>query len=182
MPEIAMHIMDLVQNCITANATHIRILLGIDTLPDMLSVEIADDGKGMAPDFLENVTSPFTTTRTTRKVGLGIPLMKAGCEGAEGQFEIRSTQGVGTTLKGSYRLSNIDRPPLGDFTGTVHMLITCNPQIDFYIEMRRDEERCVLDTEEIRAQLGDVPLNDPSVSTWIKEYLEEGQQEVGIVA
>ena len=182
MPEIALHIMDLVQNCISAMAKHIRILLMESFVANTLEILIADDGKGMSEEFLERVTSPFTTTRTTRRVGLGIPLMKAGCEMAGGSFSITSKLGEGTAISGTYQLDHIDRPPLGDFVGTVHTLITCNPDIDFRIEIKSDTQEICLDTQEVRAQVGDSPLNQPDVSMWIKEYLEEAMKQANIQA
>ena len=171
MPEIALHIMDLV-----------RILLMESFVANTLEILIADDGKGMSKEFLERVTSPFTTTRTTRRVGLGIPLMKAGCEMAGGSFSITSKLGEGTAISGTYQLDHIDRPPLGDFVGTVHTLITCNPDIDFRIEIKSDTQEICLDTQEVRAQVGDIPLNQPDVSMWIKEYLEEAMKQANIQA
>lgn len=174
--------MDLVQNCITAMASQIRILLDVSVLKDCLKLVIADNGKGMSKEFVEKVTSPFTTTRTTRRVGLGIPLLQAGCESAGGTCTIESELGVGTVITGSYQLSHLDRPPLGDFVGIVHNLIVCNPTIDFKIEMKSDTGEVILDTAEVKQQLGGVPVNDPDVSIWIKEYLEEGMAEVNISA
>lgn len=180
MPEIALHILDLVQNCITALASLIRISLFESKDDDTLTVEIEDNGKGMDEEFLSRVVSPFTTTRTTRKVGLGIPLLKAGCEGTGGTFDITSKLGVGTRLSGTYVMSHLDRPPLGDFVGTVHSIIVCNPDLDFVIEMKTDKGKEVLDTREVKKQLGGVPLNDPDVSTWIGDYLKEAYKETGI--
>lgn len=182
MPEIALHILDLVQNCITALATQIRILLTVSIARNVLSVEIADNGKGMSEEFLKKVVSPFATTRTTRRVGLGIPLLKAGCEAAGGSFKICSALGKGTSIYGAYQLDHIDRPPLGDFAGTVHSLIVCNSQIDFYIEANSDQGSFHLDTAEIREQLGSVPFTQPEVSIWLKEYLDEGMAEAKISA
>ena len=178
MPEIALHILDLVQNCISALAKHIGIFLTESDSDDFLEVEINDDGKGMDSEFLSRVTSPFTTTRTTRKVGLGIPLLKEGCESTGGTFTIDSTLGKGTRLVGRYVKSHIDRPPLGDFAGTVHSIIVCNPDIDFIVKMKTDDGEVVLDTMQVREQLGGVPLNDPDVSGWLSEYLSEGMSEV----
>lgn len=181
MPEISLHILDLVQNSISAGAKHIRILLGMSHQEDRMTLTIEDDGCGMDPEFLARVTNPFTTTRTTRKVGMGIPLLKAGCEATGGTFEITSEKGVGTKMVGSYVLSHLDRPPLGDYAGTAHMLIVCNPDIDFYVEASTDADTFVLDTQEVREQLGgEVPLNAPEVSVWLSEYLAEGIQELNL--
>ncbi len=179
MQEIALHIMDLLQNSISAGATHIRITLVVCVESDMIIVSIEDNGKGMEREFLERVISPFTTTRTTRKVGLGIPLMKEGCEQAGGNFTISSTPGKGTFLEGSYKLSNIDRPPLGDFVSTVHTAIVCNPDIDFTVEVKGDEDEVSLKTTDIKEQSG-LSVDYPDVSLWISEYLSEIMEQTGL--
>lgn len=179
MQEISLHIMDLMQNSITAGATLITLSVEADEKEDTLSITLEDNGKGMDSEMLSRVTSPFTTTRTTRKVGLGIPLFKAGCEQTGGYFEINSTKGVGTKLKGVYVLSNVDRPPLGQIASTLHTLIICNPQIDFAFLVRRNEDVFELDTRQVRQILGDeVPLDAPDVSSWLLENLSEGIQEI----
>ena len=109
-----MHILDICQNSISANAASIQIILNIDEEKDKLQIIIWDNGCGMSEDFLKKVTSPFITTRTTRKIGLGIPLFKAGCEACDGSFEITSVRNQGTEVKAEYRLSHIDRPPMGE--------------------------------------------------------------------
>lgn len=174
MKEIALHIMDIVQNSITANATLIEISLEIASREDTVSVTVKDNGKGMSREMLMHVTSPFVTTRTTRKVGLGISLFKAGAENSGGSFTIDSEEGKGTELSAVYVLDNIDRPPIGDFAGTAHSLIVCNPAIDFVIRVVIDGREDALDTREVRKVLGqDVPLDLPDVSAWLKENLDE---------
>ena len=139
MKEISLHIMDIVQNSITANAALIELFLNIQRCKNRLSIIIKDNGKGMSKEMVASVTSPFVTTRTTRKVGLGIPLFKAGAENAGGMFEISSELGKGTEVKAVYVLDHIDRPPIGDFAGTVHSIIVCNPGIDFVVSVTLDE-------------------------------------------
>ena len=176
-----MNVLDVAENSMRAQAANVTIRIVEDSAADILSISIEDDGCGMDPEFLARVTNPFTTTRTTRKVGMGIPLLKAGCEATGGTFEITSEKGVGTKLVGSYVLSHLDRPPLGDYAGTAHMLIVCNPDIDFYVEASTDADTFVLDTQEVREQLGgEVPLNAPEVSVWLSEYLAEGIQELNL--
>lgn len=179
MQEISLHILDLVQNSITAGATLIRITMELKTAEDCLSFSLADNGKGMSEEMVERVTSPFTTTRTTRRVGLGIPLFKAGCEMTGGSFSITSKLGEGTELCGSYQASHIDRPPVGDYTGTVHSILVCNPGIDFVVTIKKDGEEFVCDTRQLKEVLGEsVELSQPEVSVWLKEYLEEGYEEI----
>lgn len=178
MKDISLHLMDIVQNSITANATLIEIVFAIDTATEELTVTIRDNGKGMPEELLKRVESPFATTRTTRKVGLGIPLFKAGAERSGGRFSISSEVGKGTTVCAVYGLYNIDRPPLGDLAGTMHMLVVCNPDIDFDFKASYDSECFELDTREVRKVLGSVPLNDPGVGQWLEENFVEGLEDI----
>lgn len=169
-----MHIMDVVQNSISAGASLIEVLLSVNFYKDSVALMIHDNGKGMDEEFLKGVTSPFVTTRTTRKVGMGISLLKAGVEATGGSFEIQSKLGKGTSIQAIYVLSNIDRPPIGDFAGTMHTLIVCNPNIDFVVDFQYNHQHDRLDTREVRAVLGEqVPLDTPDVSLWLKESLRE---------
>lgn len=128
----------------------------------------------MSEEMLAHVTSPFVTTRTTRKVGLGISLFKAGAERTGGSFSIDSQLGVGTVVRAVYVLDNIDRPPIGDFAGTVHSLIVCNTGVDFCVKVNIDGNEGSLDTREIKKVLGDgIPLDMPDVSAWLRENLDE---------
>ena len=175
MRELSLHVLDLAQNSLTANASRLDILIAVDHKADTLSITLRDDGKGMAPDFLKSVTSPFTTTRTTRKVGLGIPMFKANAELTGGSFDIESEVGVGTRMTANFVLSSIDRPPLGDMPATMVSLIVSNPKFHFHLEYTvDDQEPFAFDTEEIQAVLGPVPLDAPEVVSWIEGYIREG--------
>lgn len=178
MRELSLHILDLAQNSLTANATRLDILIRINHEKDNLSITLADNGKGMAPDFLKSVTSPFTTTRTTRKVGLGIPMFKANAELTGGSFDIESEVGVGTRMTANFVLSSIDRPPLGDMPSTMVSLVVANPAFHFHLEYAVDKEAFVFDTEEIRQVLGGVPLDTPEVLSWIEGYIQEGMESL----
>lgn len=174
MKEISLHIMDIVQNSITADATLIEVSLDIQYANNMVSIAIRDNGRGMSKEMLAQVTSPFVTTRTTRRVGLGISLFQAGTQASGGEFCIDSTEGVGTALQATYGLDHLDRPPIGDFAGTMHTLIVSNPDIDFLVTVIVDGAQDVLDTREVREALGnDVPLDMPDVSLWLRENLDE---------
>lgn len=174
MKEISLHIMDIVQNSITAGASLIEVELSVSHAQNLLSVSIKDNGKGMSSEMLAQVQSPFVTTRTTRKVGFGISLFQAGATATDGFFEIDSTLGEGTLVRASYVLDHIDRPPIGDFAGTMHVLITGNPDLDFVVCFSLEGTVEKLDTREIREVLGsEVPLNTPDVSLWMKENLDE---------
>lgn len=155
MKEISLHIMDIVQNSVRAQASHIGVCLWCDQDANELTVVITDDGTGMSEEMVARVTDPFVTSRTTRRVGLGLSLLKAGAEGTGGRFEVSSKLGEGTSVRAVYVMDNIDRPPIGDFGGTVHSIIICNPQLDFRVEVALPgQEKTVLDTEEVREVLG----------------------------
>lgn len=174
MRELSLHILDLAQNSLTAGASRLDIIVEIDHKKDLVAITLSDDGKGMAPDFLKTVTSPFTTTRTTRKVGLGIPMFKENAELTGGTFSIESTVGAGTKMRAGFVLSSIDRPPLGDLAATMISLVVSNPEFHFHLDYLVDGQPFSFDTEEIRAVLGPVPLDSPEVVSWMKDYLEEG--------
>lgn len=178
MKDIASHLMDIVQNSISADASRIDITLSVDNPSDRLLLEIKDNGKGMDKEMLERVTNPFTTTRTTRKVGLGIPLFKEGAERTGGEFSIDSEVGVGTVVSAEYVMSNIDRPPLGDFSGVCSTLVICNSDLDFKILVRSDGNEYDMDTEEMKVMLDGIPFSNPEVSRFIIDNIKEGLDDV----
>ena len=174
MKDLSLYMLDQTQNYIRAGAT--RMIIEVDAQPetDKLSFSLEDNGSGMDEATVERVQNPFYTTRTTRKVGLGIPLFKEGAEQAGGEFSLWSKLGVGTVIKGSYRLSHLDRPPMGDLAGSVLTLVMANPELDFSVTFRWGEEAFLFDTVQIRQELDGVPLDIPEVQAWMKEYIYEG--------
>lgn len=178
MPEISLNILDVTQNSISAGSKLIQITVTADTKKDKLSIVIKDDGCGMTSDQIKSVTDPFYTTRTTRKVGLGIPFFQYAATATGGHFKIESVVSKGTTVTADFVLSHIDRMPLGDMTSTIHTLITMNPAIDFLYTYTVDERSFTLDTREFRNVLGDLPFDFPDVSNYIKEFLSDNKREV----
>ena len=178
MTEISLNILDVAENSIRAQASLIEITVDADCEKNRLTVLIKDNGCGMSPEQLEKVTDPFFTTRTTRKVGLGIPFFKMAALGADGDFEIVSKVGEGTQVRAEFELDHIDRMPLGDMNGTIYTLIHFNPNIDFCYVYRYNGREFVLDTRQMREILGGVPLNIPEISEYIREYLEENKRDV----
>ncbi len=181
MRELSLNVMDIAQNSISAGASLITITVVEDQPGDTLSISVEDNGKGMSEETVKKVIDPFYTTRTTRSVGLGVPLFKMEAEMTGGSFTIQSQLGVGTNLTAVFKPSSVDMIPLGDINGTVQLLISCNPTLDFlYRRTLRDEKgqrEFVLKTAELRQILGeDVPLDNPDVVLWIKEYLGEQTQ------
>ncbi|HHV09493.1 MAG TPA: ATP-binding protein [Clostridiales bacterium] len=177
MTEISLNVLDIANNSIRAGAGLIEITVQIQRDRDALTIIITDDGCGMTPEQLKSVEDPFFTTRTTRRIGLGVPFFKMAALSTEGSFKIDSTPGSGTTITAVFGLTHIDRMPLGDMNSTIHTLITLNTHIDFLYTYSFDGNQFTLDTREFRQVLGDVPLNSPEVSAYIKEYLTENQNE-----
>lgn len=178
MRELSLNVMDVAQNSVRAEATLVRISVTESDNDDRLTIEIADNGCGMTEEQVQQVIDPFFTTRTTRKVGLGVPLFKLSAEQTGGSFDIQSEKGVGTTTTASYVKSHVDMTPLGDINSTVKILIQCNPEIDFVYTCATDNGSFSLDTRELREVLGDVSLDTPDVLEWIADYLEENTKSI----
>lgn len=178
MNEISLHILDIVENSIAAGATLIVIEIIENAAEDSITVTVSDDGCGMDDNMARSAQEPFTTSRKTRKVGLGLPLFKEGCLGCGGEFAVRSAPGCGTVVTGSYRMSHIDRPPLGDIAGTVYMLVAANPELDFKLRHSAGKEEYSFNTQEMRQILGEVPLDDPGVQQWLRQYLNEAEKDL----
>ncbi len=178
MKELSLNVLDLAQNALSAGARHIEIAIEESEADDRLSLRIADDGSGMDPDFLAGVTDPFVTTRTTRPVGMGIPLIKMAAEMAEGDFRIRSQKGEGTELTATFRRSHMDRMPVGDMAGTLAALVQGAPDVDYIYTRTTDCGSFTFDTALIRKELEGVPLGEPAVLNWIREYIVSGEAEV----
>lgn len=178
MTELSLHVLDIAENSVRANASLVEITVTVDTAADTLTICIKDNGDGMDKELLEKAADPFYTTRTTRKVGLGIPFFKYSAEVTGGHFYIYSQVGIGTEIGCTYILSHIDRIPLGDMVSTIHTLIIFHPDIDFLYLYQVDKEFFILDTREFREVLGEVPFEAPEVSSYIKEFLTENTKEV----
>ena len=178
MQELSLNVLDVAENSVRAGASLVEITVEEDTAADRLTITIADDGKGMTPEQVQQVSDPFFTTRTTRRVGLGIPFFRRAAELSGGGLEIQSTPGKGTVVTARFGLSSIDRMPLGDMAGTIRTLVQCNPAMDFRYVRVLDGRRMEMDTREFRQVLVDVPLDDPQVLGFLGEYLTENTREL----
>jgi anti-sigma regulatory factor (Ser/Thr protein kinase) len=178
MKDLSMHVMDIAQNSITALAGTIRIEITEDGTAGTYCIEISDNGEGMSAGMLSRVTDPFFTTRKTRRVGLGIPLLKMNCERAGGWLKIESEPSKGTRVTALLGLKNIDRPATGDMAGTIALLVSSNPAIEFTYKHTTDNGTYVFNTEEMKDALEGIPVNDPAVYPLIKEMLNENIREL----
>lgn len=196
MKELSLNILDIAQNSITAEADLVEITL--DETDTTLKLSIKDNGYGMSPEFLASVADPFSTTRTTRKIGMGIPLLKLAAEQTGGGITLRSTQrsvdpeNCGTEITAFFHKDHLDFTPLGDIVSTVCTLLQGFPDVDYVFTHRivkgekagetgtENETVICVDTRDMRVILGDdVPLNDPMVLLWVRDSLEEQYAEAG---
>lgn len=176
MKDIAFHITDVAENCIRAGATEMKI--GVALEGRKLTLTIVDNGCGMSPETIEKATNPFYTTRTTRKVGLGLPFLIQNAEQSGGGVTIDSTVGVGTTVTATFMLDNIDCPPVGDLAGTLMLIMTGNPDINTVFSVSDEGEEFVISTEEIKEAMDGVPIGHPEVSTLVRDILKANIAEI----
>ena len=178
MKELSLNILDIAQNSIHAEASLVQILLDEDE--ETLRLAIFDNGRGMSESFLATVTNPFSTTRTTRKVGMGLPLLKLAAEQTAGWMTVTSRERAlypethGTEVTALFYKNHLDFTPLGDVISTMVSLVQGSPEVDFFYCHVMPENTIELDTREIREVLGgDIPLSSPDVLVWIRATLEE---------
>ena len=173
MRELSLNVLDIAQNSIAAGASLTEILVKENTEEKTLLIGIYDNGKGMTPEQVENVKDPFFTTRTTRKVGLGIPLFKLAAEQTGGSFTITSQVGVGTRVDALFKTDSIDFTPLGDMASTIATIVSMNEDKDFVYTRSIDGKEFTFKSSDIKKILDGVPLSEPSVISWIQDYIAE---------
>lgn len=178
MKELSLHILDIVENSIKARASLIELIIDEDLAKDVLSIEVKDNGVGMSEEVLEKVINPFYTTRTTRKVGLGIPLLKENAERCGGFLKIISQEGRGTQLIAEFQHSNIDRPPLGNLADTIVAIINNELMQEFILERIYNGASYSLDTREIKQVLEVDSLAESDILLWIKDYINTNEKEL----
>jgi len=178
MLELSMNILDIVENSTRAGASLIQIGVTEDRENDILRIEIADDGEGMKPDVVKRVLDPFYTSKTVRRVGLGLPLLSHASQITGGSLAIESKKGKGTTVTATFGYHHIDRQPLGDMPTTLTTMIAGNPGVDFIYTHRSDNRDYTLDTREVKNALEDVPIGHPKVIQFIKENIRDGLKEI----
>lgn len=178
MRELALHLLDIAENSVAANASTIEIAVDEDLKTDRLKLAVTDNGKGMDAATVASVVDPFVTSRTTRKVGLGIPLLKEAAELCNGYLKIDSTVGKGTRLECEFQHSHIDRMPLGDVAGTLLTLVIANPHIRWLLHYRVNDATFEFDSLPIVEELGDVPLTEPSILAFVRQMLQDGIADV----
>lgn len=171
MQELSLNVLDIADNSVKAGAKNIEINISVQG--NVLTIEIKDDGCGMSKEFLSKVTDPYSTTRKTRNVGLGIPFFKMEAELSGGEFTIESEEGKGTDVKATFMIDSIDRPPLGDLSETITALLPACNERELKMNFEVNDEKFVFDTRELKEQLEGVPVDEPYVLQFVKEMIQE---------
>ncbi len=174
MRELSLHLLDIAENSISAGASRIVISVREDLVADELWLQVADNGKGMSEEMVANVLDPFVTTRTTRRVGLGIPLLKQAAEACGGFLKVESEQGIGTTLTAKFQHSHIDRMPLGDLGDTMITLLLGTPAVNWVFNYQYNDQCFEFDDTEVKEVLGDMPLSDFRVIEFLSNTISDG--------
>ncbi|MFI5144776.1 MAG: ATP-binding protein, partial [Ignavibacteria bacterium] len=154
MKDLSLHILDIIENSVRAGAKKIDILIEQNSKEDVLKICINDNGKGMEKKLMKNAADPFFTTKKSKKVGLGIPLLKQAAESSNGKFSIESKKRKGTKIEAEFQNSHIDRKPLGDIAETFISAVLMAPETDFIFRYKKDGSGFVLKTKELKKQIG----------------------------
>lgn len=178
MEDISLHVLDIAENSIGADATLITISISEDTAKDLFSVEIEDNGRGIPEGMRSKVLDPFCTTRTTRKVGLGLPLLAQAARETGGDISVRPGSASGTIVTATFKKSHIDMKPLGNIAETLIVLIAGNPQIDFLFNYKKNGNTFSLDTRLIKKDLDGVPINSSPVLSFLRDYLGASLRDI----
>jgi anti-sigma regulatory factor (Ser/Thr protein kinase) len=181
MREIALHLLDIAENSVAANASTIEIGVLEDLRADRLSAVINDNGKGMDEAMVARICDPFVTSRTTRKVGLGIPLFKAAAEACNGGLTIQSTLGQGTRVCVEFQHSHIDRMPLGNLAATILTLVVGSPEVHWILSYTVNGHTFAFDDQPVKETLDGIPLTDPLVLSYLRELLEVGIADIRVL-
>jgi len=176
--ELALHVLDAMQNSVEAGADRLELSILEDQERDQVIIELKDNGQGMAPEFAKKVLDPFVTTRNTRHVGLGLPLFAAAVQRCDGDFQIQSVPRQGTRLSAVFRYSHWDRAPLGDMPSALLAILLAERPVNVLYTHRVGSREFQFDSSEVRRELGDVPLSSSPVRGWILRTLQEGERDL----
>lgn len=178
MRDISLHILDIAENSIKAGAKNITIKINEDEKENLLTLEISDDGSGMSKEFAKKASDPFVTSRTTRKVGMGISLLKNAANAAEGDLKILSEENKGTKIKAWFKYDHIDRKPIGNIAETIISLILMSQGTEIKYCHRKNDEEFVFDTKEIKKQLDVITLNNNEILKELKVLINNKLKEL----
>jgi hypothetical protein len=181
MRELSLHILDIVQNSIVAEAKNIYIEIYEDLHLNIFRITISDDGKGMDEETLNNVNDSFVSSRTTRKVGMGIAIFRAAAEISGGSLIVTSSLGKGTNITATFEHDNIDRMPLGDIAETIIVLLMRAKDIEYTYHHIYNDKDFIFSTNEIKEIIEDLPIDNYEILQYIKNYINDNLQELGVI-
>ena len=173
-----MHILDIVQNSISAGATLVTLTVDESPAEDLLTIAVGDNGRGMTPEQVSRLADPFFTSRTTRRVGMGIPLLMDSARQSGGDVRIESEPGKGTEVTAVFGYSNIDRPPLGDVANALMLLVSSNPDLDFLFTYRYDGEEFLFHTADVRDVFGKDALRNLTIIRNLEKMIKDNMREI----
>jgi anti-sigma regulatory factor (Ser/Thr protein kinase) len=181
MKDLSLHVMDILQNSTRAQASKIELDIIEDMEKNRFTIIFTDNGCGMDEETVKRVVDPFFTTRTVRKVGLGLSLLKQNCEQTGGALHIESQVNIGTKVEAVFIHDHIDRPALGDIAGAVVLTASAYPDIHFVYRHKKDDKSYTFDTEEVKEALEDISIQHPEIIQYLREMIAENLQETGII-
>jgi anti-sigma regulatory factor (Ser/Thr protein kinase) len=180
LEDLSLHILDIVENAIAAKAKKIDIVITEEPEQDRLAIEIKDDGMGMDEEVKQKAIDPFFTTRSSRRVGLGLSLMAQAAQEAGGMLRIESELGKGTKVTASFRYHHIDRKPLGSMFETMSTLLLGNPDLDISYTHQKEGKSYLINSQVLKERFKDRSLTDPEVIQWLRKDLKEGLAQIGV--
>ena len=180
MEDLSLHILDIVENAISAKAKKIEIRVIEVPREDRLTIEIQDDGIGMDEEISQKAVDPFFTTRSSRRVGLGLSLLAQAAQEAGGTLRIESELGKGTKVTATFQYHHIDRKPLGNMAETIMTLLLGNPELEILYTHQKEGKSYLLSSSLLKNHFKDRSLVDPEVIQWMKTHLKEGLKQIGV--
>jgi len=180
MNDLALHLLDIVQNSLAAGATFITVRINENPRKNISVLSVEDNGCGMNAEQLQKLSDPFFTSRTTRRVGLGVPLLRQSAEQSGGTLEVVSEPGKGTRLTARFQYDHLDRPPLGDMANAIVLMISANPGVDFAYRYTYNEKSYEITTIQLKDALDGAPLNDLYIMEMVEEMIRENQNDLKV--
>ncbi|MDD2583968.1 MAG: ATP-binding protein [Bacteroidales bacterium] len=178
MNDLSLHIIDIIQNSLSAGASLIKLTIKEKSSENLLFIEIEDNGKGMSQQQISKLDDPFFTSRTTRRVGMGIPLFRDSARQSGGSLVVTSELGKGTKVTATFELNNIDCPPLGEIANSFVLMVSANPNVNFLFKYFVEESEYVFDTVEVNEVLDGLPINSPSVIRMLTEMIDANIEDL----
>ncbi|MGI9950981.1 ATP-binding protein [Moorellaceae bacterium AZ2] len=178
MEELALHLLDLMENSLAAGADRLELRIQEDLAANRMIIELMDDGRGMEEGEIEAALDPFFTTRASRRVGLGLPLFRATARQCGGDLTLSSRPGEGTRVVATFELNHIDRPPLGNMGATIAAVLGREVPVELYYRHQRGQEVFEFSTSRLREILGDIPFNLAPVLAWVRDFVNQGLQRL----